>query len=202
MYTGMLHTHKLVVTLFLLHYLIKFALLMLNKKEALATYSKKTKVVEMIISVLFLATGIYLASNSGNIGSWFWAKIIAIAVSIPVAVVAYKREHKGLALMAMMLIIYAYGVSETKAPFMKKEKMKVAEGPADGKSVYEMKCMSCHGADGRLGLSGAKDLTVSTLTHDEKKEIILNGKNGMMAFKDQLSDDQVEAVITYISELR
>jgi mono/diheme cytochrome c family protein len=202
MYTGMLHTHKLVVSLFLLHYLIKFALLMLNKNDALAKYSAKTKVVEMIISTLFLATGIYLASKSGNIGSWFWVKLLAIAISIPVAVVAYKRHHKGLALLSMMLIIYSYGVSETKAPLMKKESTPVAEGPADGKAIYESKCMNCHGADGKLGLSGARDLTTSALTHDEKKDIILNGKNAMMGFRDQLSDEQVEAVITYINELR
>lgn len=156
----------------------------------------------MVISTLFLLTGVYLAFNSGNIGNWFWAKIVAVAVSIPVAVVAYKKENKGLALMAMILIIYAYGVSETKEPLMKKETAPVAEGPADGKSIYDLKCMNCHGTDGKLGLSGAKDLTTSALTHDEKKDIILNGKNAMMGFKDQLSDEQVEAVIGYISELK
>src|SRR5687767_4655187 len=104
MYTGMLHSHKLVVTLFLLHYVIKFTLLMLNKKEALDKYSRKTKVAEMIISTLFLATGIYLAANSGNTGMWLWVKLIAIAISIPVAIVGFKNGNKALAFMAMILI--------------------------------------------------------------------------------------------------
>lgn len=199
----MLHTHKLVVTLFLLHYVIKFALLMLNKKELLDSYSGKTKVLEMIISTLFLVTGIYLAINSGNIGYWFWAKIIAVGISIPVAIVGFKRGNKALATMAIMLIIYSYGVSETKAPFMKKDKQEMATSiSADGKSVYEAKCINCHGADGKLGLSGAKDLTASVLSHDEKKNIVLNGKNAMIGYKDQLSDEQIEAVLTYISELK
>lgn len=175
---------------------------MLNKSDALAKYSAKTKVLEMVISVLFLATGIFLASSSGNIGTWFWAKIIAIAVSIPVAIVGYKRGNKALAFMSMMLIIYAYGVSETKAPFMKKNKTEITAAPGDGKAVYEAKCVNCHGSDGKLGLSGAKDLTASSLSHDEKKEIILNGKNAMMGFRDQLTDEQVESVVTYISQLK
>jgi mono/diheme cytochrome c family protein len=203
MYTGMLHTHKLVVTLFLLHYIIKFALLMLNKNESLAKYTAKTKVIEMIISVLFLVTGIYLATNSGNIGNWFYAKIAAVAVSIPVAIVGFKKQNKALATMAIMLIIYAYGVSETKAPFMKPDKTTVTtpEG-SDGKAIYESKCMNCHGADGKLGLSGAKDLSVSVLSHDEKKEIIMNGKGNMMGFKTQMNDEQAEAVIKYIDGLK
>jgi uncharacterized membrane protein SirB2 len=203
MYTGMLHTHTLVVTLFLLHYLIKFALLMLNKNEALAKYAAKTKVFEMIISVLFLATGIFLASKSGNIGTWFWAKIIAVAVSIPVAVVGYKRQNKALAFFAMILIIYAYGVSETKTPLMKPDKAQTTVvKTTDGETIYNTKCMNCHGADGRLGLSGAKDLTASALSHEEKKDVILNGKNAMMGFKTQLNDEQVEAVLKYIDGLK
>jgi mono/diheme cytochrome c family protein len=203
MYTGMLHTHKLVVTLFLLHYVIKFALLMLNKKQLLDNYSGKTRVLEMIISTLFLATGIYLAMNSGTIGSWFWAKIVAVGISIPVAIVGFKRGNKALATMAIMLIIYSYGVSETKAPFMKKEKPDMASSiAADGKSVFEANCVNCHGADGKMGLSGSKDLTASVLSRDEMKNIILNGKNAMAAYKDQLSDEQIESVLTYISELK
>ncbi len=175
---------------------------MLNKKEALAGYSKKTRVPEMIISALFLITGIVLANMSGNIGPWFWAKIIAVAVSIPVAIVGFKRENKALAFMAMMLIIYSYGVSETKAPFMKKDTVESNANLVDGKAIYIAKCTTCHGEDGKLGLSGAKDLTVSVLTQDEKKSIILNGKNGMAGYKDQLSDSQIEAVLNYVSELK
>ena len=95
MYTGMLHTHKLVVTLFLLLYLIKTILLLLNKRDSLVKFTAKTKVLEMIVSVLFLATGIFLASKSGNVGTWLWVKIAAIAISIPLAVIGFKNQNKG-----------------------------------------------------------------------------------------------------------
>jgi hypothetical protein len=46
--------HRIVVSLFLLHYVVKLALLLLKKSDLLATYTAKTKVVEMIVSALFL----------------------------------------------------------------------------------------------------------------------------------------------------
>jgi cytochrome c6 len=104
-----------------------------------------------------------------------------------------------------MFLVYAYGISETKSPFMKKEiqKVETATLPAAevGKKVFEEKCQLCHGADGKLGLSGAKDLTASVLTHEEKIAIVMNGKNAMMSYKDQLSAEQIDAVVGYIETL-
>jgi len=207
MYTGMLHTHTLVVILFLLQYLIKTLLLLLNKNEALETYTRKTKVPEMIVSFLFLATGVYLAFNSGNNGTWLWVKLIAVLLSIPLAVVAFKKKIKMMAVISLLLIVYAYGVSETKSPVFKKagtatnEFTNVPEAEL-GKAIYDSKCMNCHGPDGKLGLSGAKDLTQSALTHDEKMQVVANGKNAMMPFRDQLTEAQIHAVTSYLETLK
>ncbi len=205
MYTGMLHTHKLVVSLFLIIYLIKTALLVLNKHDALDSFTKKIKVAEMIISTLFLLTGIYLAMNSANNGTWLWMKLFVIACSIPLAVIGFKKKNQSLALISLMFLIYAYGISETKSPFMSDEKKKVdtANVPVAevGKKIYEEKCTLCHGTDGKLGLSGAKDLTQSTLSHAEKMDLVMNGKNAMMSFKEQLTPEQVEAVTQYVETL-
>jgi mono/diheme cytochrome c family protein len=70
-----------------------------------------------------------------------------------------------------------------------------------GKNVYNTKCMMCHGDDGKLGLSGAKDLTTSAMTRDEKIALVQNGKNSMMPFKDQLTQEQIDAVVTYVESL-
>ncbi len=205
MYTGIMHTHVLVVSLFLILYLIKTALLVLNKHDMLDKFSKKTKVAEMIISTLFLLTGIYLAINTGNKGSWLWMKIFVIACSIPLAIIAFKKKQNYTAMLALIFLVYAYGISESKSPYFLKEETKTdfaGTTPAElGKNIYETKCMACHGADGKMGLSGAKDLTMSTLTHDEKIALVQEGKNSMMAFKDQLTQEQIEAVVTYIESL-
>lgn len=205
MYTGMMHTHKLVVSLFILLYLIKTAMLVLNKHDALDSFVKKTRVAEMIISTLFLLTGIYLAMHSANTGTWLWVKIFVVACSIPLAVIGFKKKNNAFALISLMFLIYAYGISETKSPFMSDEKKKLDTTNVPvaqvGRKIYEEKCTLCHGADGKLGLSGAKDLTQSTLTHTEKVDLVMNGKNAMMSFKEQLTPEQVEAVVHYVEAL-
>jgi mono/diheme cytochrome c family protein len=204
MYTGMLHTHKLVVSLFLLIYLIKTIMLLSGNNEKLDGFTKKVKVPEMIISVLFLLTGIVLAVNSGDIGAWFWFKIAAVALSIPLAVVGFKKKSKMLAFLSLFLLIYAYGVSETRAPFFKKETIEVSstEVSGMGAEIYSLACMNCHGADGKLGRSGAKDLTLSTLSHEEKVALVGKGKNGMPGFHSQLKPLQIEAVVNYVESLK
>ena len=204
----MLHTHTLVVILFLLQYLVKTLLLLLNKNETLQNYIRKTKVAEIIVSVLFLATGVYLAFNSGNNGTWLWVKLIAVLLSIPLAVIGFKKMNKTLAVISLMLIVYAYGVSETKSPVFKKAGTggvnQFSDVPAGqlGSAIYESKCMNCHGADGKLGLSGAKELGASMLTHEEKMELITNGKGAMMGFGGELSQEQIHAVTIYIEEFK
>lgn len=205
MYTGMMHTHKLAVLLFLLLYLIKTLLLVLGKSESLARLTKAARVPEMIISSLFLATGIYLAINTGNGGLWLWLKIVAIAVAIPLAIIGFKRANKNLALLSLILIVFSYGISETKSLSGKNNAITGVEDNADlktGEIIYKNKCVKCHGDDGKSGLSGAKDLTTSALSHAQKVEIITSGKNSMEPYKDMLTVNQIEAVTNYIETLK
>lgn len=195
MYTGILHTHTLVVSLFLLIYLVKTILLVSGKNDQLQSFSKKIRIPEIVVSVLFFATGIYLTVMTGNSGTWLWVKLAAVLISIPLAVIGFKRFNKNLALLSLILLIYAYGISETKSPFFKKENTTVAS--VDGKLIYESKCISCHGADGKLGMSGSKDLSLSQLKPEEKINLITNGKNAMMAYKNDLNEGQIKAVAEY-----
>ena len=72
----------------------------------------------------------------------------------------------------------------------------------DGLSVYNSNCKSCHGNDGKLGLSGAADLSTSTLTTEEKTDIVANGKGGMMPYRELLSKDQIKAVVQFVETLQ
>jgi len=206
MYTGMLHTHTLAVMLFLVLYLMKTFLLVTDKKESLQKFSKTFKVPEMIISALFLLTGIFLAVKSGDLGTWFYIKMIAVFSSIPLAIIAFKRMNKSLALVAIMFLVYAYGISETKSPTFKQEsaanEFSNTAPDALGKTIFESKCAGCHGMDGKAGLSGAKDLTQSLKSPGQKIEIISNGKNAMMPYKNLLTADQIAAVAAYVEALK
>jgi len=67
----------------------------------------------------------------------------------------------------------------------------------DGMAVFRKYCVTCHGADGKLGLYSAKDLGESTLSRDERINIITHGKNLMTPFGTILSPAEIEAVAEY-----
>jgi mono/diheme cytochrome c family protein len=200
MYKGILHTHYLVVTLFLLIYVVKTILLLSNRNDLLASFSRKTRVFEMIISALFLLTGIYLATQlpfKGKYDYLFYIKITMVLASIPIAIVGFKKNNKVLAALSLLLITGSYGIAEVYA----KRKNIPKDGAAavaanDGKSLYEVKCGMCHGNDGKLGMAGAKDLSATTLDVATIKAVILQGKNSMAPVA--ATDEEAGAIAEYV----
>ena len=71
-----------------------------------------------------------------------------------------------------------------------------------GEAVYKSNCKLCHGKEGDAQVSGAKDLTVSTLTLEEAKALITEGKGAMKAYKDILSAEEIDEVSAYVLTLR
>lgn len=72
----------------------------------------------------------------------------------------------------------------------------------DGKQVYDMYCVACHGADGKMKFSGATDLSTSTLDLEIRILQITHGKGVMNAFKGILTEEEIENVAIYIEDLR
>ncbi|MBN8678229.1 MAG: cytochrome c [Chitinophagales bacterium] len=72
----------------------------------------------------------------------------------------------------------------------------------DGMAVFRQRCVTCHGADGTLGLNGAKDLTQSALTLEERVNIITNGKKLMTPFGTVLTPEEIQAVAEYTLTLK
>lgn len=66
-----------------------------------------------------------------------------------------------------------------------------------GKRLFKNHCVACHGMDGKMGFNGAKDLTETELTLEERKILIAYGRGSMMAFKSILSADEIEAAARY-----
>ncbi|MEN7547311.1 cytochrome c [Rapidithrix thailandica] len=212
MYTELFVTHKITVQLFLLIYLIKSVLLLINKQAALEKITKVIKVPEMIISFLFLATGIGMLFQVPEVPVLLMAKFAVVAMAIPVAIIGFKKQNKGLALLSFIMIVGAYGMAEIN----KKKKTKrveiageVATDPANasynlqahGKVVYSSYCTTCHGEGGDLGAAGAKNLKESQLNTEEILQIIVNGKNAMPAYK-ALEEQEVKAVTSYVESLK
>ena len=192
----LLPTHKVAVIIFLLHYVIKTFLLLINKQEALKKYTAGTKVLEMIISVLFLFTGVWLMVEKGSPSTLQIIKFTLVALSIPIAIIGFKKSNKAMAVTALLFIIGAYGLAEVN----KKQQTKVDNSAMAGSEIYAKNCVSCHGEDGKKGFSGASDLSKSVLSADEAKAVISNGRNGMPAIK--MEAVQLDSVTAYIQQLK
>ena len=78
-----------------------------------------------------------------------------------------------------------------------------------GANTYKAKCEMCHAANGSgntpagkvFKAASLKDPMVTTKSNEELAVVIKNGKNKMPAWKDKLTDDQIQAVIGYIRAL-
>ncbi|NBB88265.1 MAG: c-type cytochrome [Bacteroidetes bacterium] len=66
-----------------------------------------------------------------------------------------------------------------------------------GKRIFKNQCVNCHGLNGKMGFNGAKDLTETQLSFEERKILIAYGKGSMMAFKSILSPEEIHAVARY-----
>lgn len=214
MYTGLLHSHRTVVIAFLFIYLIKLTLLLLGRKEALARFGKWIRIPEMIISTLFLVTGIAMMTmmGKGQVDVLLIVKIALVFASIPLAVIGFRRSNLPLAILSVFLIVVVYGLAE-----MRKSRVvlqPLAQGVISnpeaqgyelalhGKALFEANCTGCHGADGKLNGSGAKDLTLSKLTEESVRSIIYLGKNAMPAYGKYLSEQEVNALTVYVQTFR
>lgn len=202
MYKGFLHTHYLVVTIFLLLYVIKTILLLSNKNDLLAVFTRKTRIFEMVISVLFLVTGIYLTTQlpfGGKYDYLFYIKIAMVLSSIPIAVIGFKKGNKILAALSLLLITGSFGIAEVYS----KKKAIPREGAAivagnDGRALYINNCGLCHGEDGKLGMSGAKDISQTEMDISAITEIILKGKGDMPPVK--VSDEEAVSIADYVDK--
>ena len=72
----------------------------------------------------------------------------------------------------------------------------------DGAVLYGAICAKCHGNDGKLGITGAWDLSVSKLDEAGVVNVVLNGRGTMPPYQGALTEAQAKAIATYIMGLR
>lgn len=71
-----------------------------------------------------------------------------------------------------------------------------------GAELFNANCALCHGRLGDLGMGGAKDLTVSTLTRAEMITVVTEGRKAMMPYRNVLTPKQIEQVVDHVRTLR
>src|SRR5712692_7672961 len=81
----------------------------------------------------------------------------------------------------------------------------------DARETFDAQCAKCHGKDGRAkSLHGkhvhARDLTNASWQNEVSDErlfnSISNGKGKMPDFKKKLSEDQIDALVRYVRQLK
>jgi cytochrome c6 len=81
---------------------------------------------------------------------------------------------------------------------------------ADGAAVYKAKCAMCHGPDG-AGLTAMgkslklRDLGTADVQKQTDKELFAwtsDGKDKMPAYKGKLTDEEINAVVTFMRTLK
>lgn len=219
MYTGMLHTHTLVIGLYVIIFLVKVILLLAGQTGRLEAFRKRTRLAEMILPTLFLITGIALAVMSPYASQpWFITKMVMIILAIVFGILTFKRNSKILGILTLLIFVYIISLSYTKSPDLQPRIKKLTENAeqnnsfdpaaadynatAHGAYLYKnLACIDCHGEDGTRKAAGASDLQASKLQDDAIKQVIHQGRKNMPAFS-TLKEEELNALATYVKSLR
>ncbi len=106
----------------------------------------------------------------------------------------------GVILAALFLFVSTYAIG--------------GDEPVSGKKLFDAKCAQCHGKDAKGNPKMAKllkveptalDLTKAeavSMTSDAVVTQITNGKKKMPGYKGKMTDDQIQAVATYLKGIQ
>lgn len=215
MQTGMLHTHHLLVVLYILLFAWKAVLVFLRKKEALDRLNRRTKVPHIVLSAGFLATGIYLAAVAPlGVQTVFVVKYVVIVLIIGVGIVGIRRMSIPLTALTLLLLVYTYTIGKSHGLLLQSHKTqvlyaanhvhdKLREDPiAYGQVLYETACLRCHGAEGKALYRQSKDLTQAPADTSYIKAFIRNGAGSKMPAFDYLNEYEKDALAAYVRSLQ
>ncbi|MCS6905060.1 MAG: cytochrome c [Bacteroidia bacterium] len=211
---GFLHLHHFTVVIYILLLLAKVILLLANQKNLLITFSGKTRVIHIGMVTLMLITGIYLAYRSPvGTADFSIVKYIALLLGIVLGIIGIKKLSRSLAIAAILLFGYAYGISMTNNIFLKGEQTRVKQAlenfPGNleeqrlerGKAIYQEACLQCHGEKGDAQFQKAWNLATTPSSDNVKAAAIKYGRNRMPRY-DYLTDSQIADVVAYINTFK
>lgn len=209
-------THIWVVRIFLLFLASKWLLLLIGQKNALETLRAKTKIVDMILGLLVLGTGGYLAFTAPmGVQPYIWLKLLGLLASIPLGIIGFRKKNIILATLSVLMIAGAMGLAYAKPKALTNTGEVTVDVSAQtgnqtpdqkemvkaGMEVYTKRaCVTCHGGDGKMGYMGAKPLTQTQMTDQQIGEIVRYGKTPMPANGD-ISDQDLANLIAFVRNL-
>jgi cytochrome c551 len=72
-----------------------------------------------------------------------------------------------------------------------------SSGASSGEQLYRENCATCHATDGGGALGPGLKGIAERMPREQHVDIVVNGKGQMPAWKDQLSRQEIDAVVDY-----
>ncbi len=198
-----LSVHKISASLFLLIYLIKGVAIFSKNQTYKENLFSKMKWLEIPVSFVFLATGIYLLFQMGDTPGYLYIKLLLVLAAIPLAIVGQKRNKPIFLWLSIFVIVYVFGASETRSLSFQKPRIELLADDGTGANfellnlgshIYGENCIRCHGRSGDLERYGARKLIGSTLSPEKRRKLIMEGKGNMPGFAKKLDQKELEAL--------
>lgn len=207
--TGILHTHHLIVGLYLLYVLTIAFFIITQKKNAVTTIRGKFKFIRIGIEVLMLMTGGYLMFKAPlGLSLITYVKLGGLVLSVVLLVIAQKRMSAPMAMLSLAMLLYVYMVAKKRDLTLGPEEMRVhnaflqgTNSTEKGKLIYEIACERCHGKTGEAQYRKAKNLKTTSLDVQRLSAFIKAGA-GIMPSYDYLTQDEMNALIDYLQTLK
>jgi cytochrome c553 len=210
--TGMLHSHTLVVVLYILVLLVLAFFIISGRQNAFYTIRAKLRIPRIALETLMLGTGVYLMLKAPDgFAVYNLIKYALIIMGIGLAVVAFLKMNKFAIIGSIIVFVYIFMLSKQRNFLLQPETERITSQLATlpptanlldkGKIIYTIACTRCHGETGESQFRKAKNLKQSVIPIETAQHIIKVGQNAMPAFA-HLNDEQIQAVSTYIQKLK
>jgi cytochrome c551 len=113
----------------------------------------------------------------------------------------FRKKSAGLLLpAALAVMLAACGTSGGKTDQPVMDENSSDPNVQAAVELYTKNCLVCHGPQLEGKMANTKmDQVGATLTPDEIKNKILHGGNGMIAFKDRLSEDEIKLLTDWLA---
>ncbi len=209
METGVLHTHHLIVVVYILFIALNFIIVLLKRRNALLAIKARTRIIRIGWEVLLLGTGIFLMLKSPlGLADYILVKWITMSLGIVFFILGMKKMNALWMTLSLVMFIYTYLLGSTRNILLKPEEMRVHEAyltetdeALQGKAIYEIACARCHGEDGKSNYRKAKKLAETSLNDDAKATFIKMGK-GIMPSYSYMKDEEIQVLLKYLNQLK
>lgn len=204
---------NLLFTLYLLIILIR-SFWLLKDRERQLSLKRKLRYIEWPFLSLILLTGAYPVLVLGSFDLYHGIKILFFCLIIWGNRFDERINFTVTSVISITLMVLIGFISFTKSPSFKSREsffdndntLSTVEFDRieQGRVIFTELCSTCHGADGKLRKFQAADLSITTLSVEERAFSITNGVplTVMPPFKNRLSPEEIEAVALFIEELK